>query len=148
MTRKRKKSKKVRGDSTHGWGARKKHRGAGNRGGKGNAGSGKRRKMKEPTILAHGGRKIIGKTGMISKRRTKKDKVINLYQLESQIQKFIDKGYAKKEKDIISVDLNKAKIDKLLGLGEVTIPLQVKVKSWSKKAEAKLKESKGGVTQE
>ena len=39
---KRKKNSRQRGEWTHGWGAKKKHRGAGHRGGRGNAGSGKR----------------------------------------------------------------------------------------------------------
>lgn len=148
MIRKAKKSTKYRGDSTHGWGARKKHRGAGNRGGRGNAGSGKRRKMKEPTFLAQGGKKFIGKSGMIHKRSSRKDKIINLFQLESNLQEFISKGFAKKDKDITIVDLNKAKIDKLLGFGKITTPLHVKVKSYSKKAEEKLKKVKGGVIKE
>ena len=40
--RTRKKNTRQRGSHTHGWGAKKKHRGAGNRGGRGNAGSGPR----------------------------------------------------------------------------------------------------------
>ena len=41
-THRRKKVKKYRGSKTHGGGSMKKRRGAGNRGGRGNAGSGKR----------------------------------------------------------------------------------------------------------
>ena len=44
MARKEKrKSNKMRARTTHGWGSMKKHRGAGNRGGRGNAGSTKQR---------------------------------------------------------------------------------------------------------
>ena len=47
---KRKKNSRQRGSHTHGWGAMKKHRGAGNRGGRGAAGSGKRADSKKPSI--------------------------------------------------------------------------------------------------
>ena len=47
----RKKVVKQRGSHTHGWGSKKKHRGAGNRGGRGMAGSGKRADQRKPSIL-------------------------------------------------------------------------------------------------
>ena len=50
MKFKKKKLVKQRGSKTHGWGSKKKHRGAGNRGGKGNAGSGKRADQKKPSF--------------------------------------------------------------------------------------------------
>ncbi len=46
-----KKNKRQRGLSSHGWGHKKKHRGAGNRGGKGMAGTGKRADTKKPSII-------------------------------------------------------------------------------------------------
>jgi len=48
MQRKRKKVTKYRGSHTHGGGSKKKRRGAGHRGGRGNAGSGKRADQKKP----------------------------------------------------------------------------------------------------
>jgi large subunit ribosomal protein L15 len=50
-THRRKKNVKQRGSKTHGWGSMKKHRGAGNRGGRGKAGTGKRGDQKKPTII-------------------------------------------------------------------------------------------------
>jgi len=48
----RKKNKRMRGaKTTHGYGAKKKHRGSGNKGGKGMAGSGKRADQKKTMIL-------------------------------------------------------------------------------------------------
>ena len=47
---KRKKNTRMRGGTTHGYGSMKKNRGAGNRGGRGNAGSGKRADSKKPKI--------------------------------------------------------------------------------------------------
>ncbi|UCD04275.1 MAG: uL15 family ribosomal protein [Candidatus Woesearchaeota archaeon] len=144
-TRKKKKSRKFRGDSTHGWGARKRHRGAGHRAGRGMAGSGKRRGMKEPTFLAHGGKPVIGKRGMITKRKAKKLKTINLYQLDKEIENLVKNGFAKQEKTKITVDLGKTKYDKLLGTGSIRSNVFVKVDYYSKKAEEKLNNSKGGI---
>ena len=56
-TNKRKKHTKMRAKTTHGYGSMKKNRGAGNRGGRGMAGSGKRADQKNemvPQILGHG----------------------------------------------------------------------------------------------
>lgn len=145
MIRKKKKTYKFRGDSSHGWGSRKKHRGAGNRGGKGRAGSGKRRKQKEPTFLAHGGEKSIGKRGMIKKREAKSNKVINLYQLDKSIENLVKNGFAKEEKSKITVDLTKAGYDKLLGTGTIRNNVFVKVRLYSKKTEEKLNKFKGGI---
>ena len=48
---KRKKNTRMRAKTTHGYGSMKKNRGAGNRGGRGMAGSGKRADQIKPTIL-------------------------------------------------------------------------------------------------
>ena len=48
---KRKKNTRMRAHTTHGWGSMKKRRGAGNRGGRGMAGTGKRAAQKKQTIL-------------------------------------------------------------------------------------------------
>ena len=52
-TKKRKKSSRMHGRKagTHGWGARKKHKKSGHRGGKGMAGTGKRADQKKTLIL-------------------------------------------------------------------------------------------------
>src|SRR3989338_2045713 len=57
---KQKKVVRYRGSHTHGGGAKKKRRGAGNRGGRGMAGSGKRAGQIKPTILTTFGNSIIG----------------------------------------------------------------------------------------
>ena len=145
MIRTKKKSRKYRGDSTHGWGARKKHRGAGNRGGRGMAGTGKRRGTKEPTLMNLYKKKPIGKKGMLVKRDSKKLKTINLYQLDKNIEKLIEKGLAKKDKAKVVVDLKKAGYNKLLGAGNIRNNVEIKVDLFSKKAEEKLKKAKGGI---
>ena len=66
-TNKRKKVVKYRGSHTHGGGAKKKRRGAGHRGGRGMAGSGKRADQKKPTILKLYGNSYFGKKGFSPK---------------------------------------------------------------------------------
>ena len=68
---KRKKVTKQRGSKTHGWGSMKKHRGAGNRGGRGKAGTGKRADTKKPTIInLFGAKGYFGKKGFLQNNNT------------------------------------------------------------------------------
>ena len=125
---KRKKVKKLRGSKTHGWGAMKKHRGAGNRGGRGMAGTGKRADQKKPSILKEYGNSYFGKKGFNIPQKIKKiKKAINILELP--------------DKDIIN--LKEMGYDKLLGKGEVTKKLKITVPYCSKKAKEKI-EAKGG----
>ena len=93
-THKRKKSTRMHGRKmgTHGWGARKKHKKSGHKGGIGMAGSGKRADQKKTLVLKLYGNKYFGKQGITSKR-TKKDKTnkINLSEIESNIENYIKK---------------------------------------------------------
>ena len=66
LKHKKSKVKTQRGTSSHGWGHKKKHRGAGNRGGKGMAGTGARGDAKKPTILTTVGKSYYGKKGFLS----------------------------------------------------------------------------------
>ena len=47
---KRTKTSRLHGSHTHGWGNRRKHRGKGRKGGRGNAGTGKRADQKKPSV--------------------------------------------------------------------------------------------------
>ena len=60
---KRTKLSRYRGSHTHGCGSKKKRRGAGHKGGKGMAGSGKRADQKKPTILKLYGNDYYGRRG-------------------------------------------------------------------------------------
>lgn len=122
----KKKTRKLRGSRTHGYGMGKKHRGAGSRGGRGKAGSGKRGQQKKSKYLAKH-IKHLGKKGF--KLRRKKLKVINV----SDISKLAEKGI---------VDL---KDYKLLGRGQIKEKLKVKVKHISKKAKEKLEKAGGEI---
>ena len=69
VVHKQKKNKRMRGaKTTHGYGAKKKHRGSGNKGGKGMAGSGKRADQKKTMILKVFGNEYFGRHGFTFER--------------------------------------------------------------------------------
>lgn len=137
--RKKKKSKKFRGSHTHGWGAKKKHRGAGNRGGRGMAGSGKRADQKKPSILKEYGPSYFGKHGFHRpQKKIKKDKIINLEYINKNAEKL-----GKKEGDSFIIDLKKLGYTKVLSQGKVTKKLNITCDTFSKKAEEKIKKASG-----
>lgn len=138
VVRKRKKLSRRRGHRTHGWGAAKKHRGAGNRGGRGMAGSGKRADQKKPSIIKEYGTKYFGKKGFVSKIR-KKVNAVNLSYVEKNLSKF-EKG-----KDGYNINLGKIGVNKLLGSGYVKNKLIITVDSASKRAIEKVKKTGGDV---
>lgn len=124
---------------THGWGARKKHKKSGHRGGTGMAGSGKRADQKKTLIIKLYGNKYFGKQGITSKG-TKRDKRkrINLQSIELNLQK-----YGKKVGNKWEIDLKKYKI---LGTGEVKNKLIIKALGASKSAIEKVKMAGGEIT--
>ena len=142
-TTKRKKVTKYRGSKTHGCGSMKKRRGAGNRGGRGLAGSGKRAMHHKQRIVKLFGKGYLG--GRDFKVPYKKIKIVgvNLKYLEEHLNDIIEMGLGKKEGDSISIDLSKLGFNKLLGSGNVNSKFKIKTKFFSKKAKEKL-EKKGG----
>ena len=135
---KRKKNTRMRGLTTHGWGAKKKHRGSGNRGGRGMAGSGKRADQKKPSILNIYGNEYFGKRGLTSLKKIKKQKTINLFEIEAKLN-----NLAKKDGDFYVIDLSK--YDKVLGTGNFNVKAKITCKSFSTKAK-ELIEKAGGET--
>ena len=125
----RTKTKKFRGSMTHGRG-KKGGRGAGLRGGRGNAGLLKHRYMYMiKNMPDHFGRHGFKRHPSI----VKKDKIINVGQLE---EKFPGK------KDI---NLTKEGFDKLLGGGKINSGVKINVKAASQKAIDKIAEKGGEV---
>ncbi len=139
-THKKKKSTRMRGNAmgTHGWGARKKHKKTGHKGGKGMSGSGKRSDQKKTLVLKLYGHKYFGKQGITSKG-TKRDtrQRINLQTIELNLEK-----YGKKVGDKWEINLSKYKI---LGTGEVKNKLIIKAKEASKSAIEKVKKMGGEI---
>jgi len=127
---KRKKNSRQRGSWTHGWGEKKKHRGTGNRGGRGMAGTGKRGDAKKPSIWKE---KYFGKAGFVKKNK----KLVvcqNTGYLESNLDRLVMKKFIAKEKEYYVVDSEKMGFNKLLGRGKVSNRFKVNVQYASKKA--------------
>ena len=139
---KRKKNTRQRGHKTHGWGAKKKHRGAGNRGGRGMAGTGKRADTKKPSIWKE---KYFGKHGFVSKTPKLKINAINISFIEQHINKFISSNLAKNEDGSYFIELEKLGFNKLLGDGKVSLKFKIKAPYASKIAIEKIKQAGGDV---
>ncbi|OGS41412.1 MAG: ribosomal protein L15 [Euryarchaeota archaeon RBG_13_31_8] len=123
----RTKTKKFRGSMTHGKG-RKGGRGAGLRGGRGNAGLHKHKFMHMLKYMPdHFGVHGFKRPQSVIHR----NKTINIGELE---EKFPGKN---------NIDLEKEGFDKLLGSGVINTKIKIKVNSASEKAIEKIKE-KGG----
>ncbi|MEM4330958.1 MAG: uL15 family ribosomal protein [Candidatus Pacearchaeota archaeon] len=132
--KKRKKRSRLRGARTCGYGFRKKHKGHGNKGGFGMAGTGKRAKHKKLFALnlarEAGFESYFGKRGYTSAPTKKeKEKKINLDDIQ--------KNFSEKEK----IDLSDYKI---LGRGE-GFKAEIIAKSASKSAIEKMEKSGGKI---
>ncbi len=138
----KKKVKKFRGSKTCGGGSKKKRRGKGSRGGVGNAGSHKHHYIKEMKM----GRRF-GKYGFTRPPEVQYEQnTINVEEIELNLSEFLEKGIAKKESDMVTVDLASAGFDKLLGKGRIKGRFRVIVGSASERAIQKI-ESAGGVVE-
>ncbi len=137
----KKKTKKHRGSRTHGRGI-KGGRGAGERGGRGKAGLQKHKyisTMKEDP-------NYFGPKGFSRPQSlVKEPKIINIYDIEMNMDEFIEMGIAKKEGSIYHVDLSKAGYDKLLGGGKARYQMKITIPSSSERAIVKVQESGGEV---
>ena len=134
VVNKRNKNTRMRAKTTHGYGSMKKNRGAGNRGGRGLAGTGKRADQKKPTILKLYGLAYFGKKGFKNQRKVgKKNNVLNLSQL--------NKIFEKKEGDFYII--NAEKYDKVLGKGNINEKIKITCKSFSKLAIEKIQKAGG-----
>ena len=137
VVHKRRKFSRMRGSRTHKWGAKKRHRKSGNRGGFGMAGSGKRAAHKKPGILKKYGPQYFGKHGFHSIRK-KRIRTINLSFVEENFD-----SIAQREKDVYVVNLAKLGYNKLLGGGRISKKARIICKDFSKSAEKNIKEIGG-----
>ncbi len=135
----KKKKKKNRGSRTHGRGT-KHGRGAGERGGRGNAGLGKH-KWKS---LVKEDPDYFGPKGFTRPQKLiKEDEVINIYQVEEMLDGLIELGFATEEDSSYEIDLDEAGFDKLLSKGKVTKEMKIKVSNSSEKAKKKIEDAGG-----
>lgn len=143
VVNKKPKAKNYRGSKTHGCGSMKKRRGAGNRGGRGMAGSGKKGDAK---VSKTWGQKYFGKSGFKdNKNSTSSHGPISIFRLEMNLEKFEKQGLCKKEKDVYNVDLLNTKFNKLVATGKINCKINVKIASATKTAVEKIKNAGGEV---
>ncbi|MCS7118937.1 MAG: uL15 family ribosomal protein [Archaeoglobaceae archaeon] len=169
------KVKKFRGSRTCGGGSHKKRRGAGHRGGRGNAGVHKHKYLKfiklEKLGLYEFGKhgftrpktvkgefnqkkalisnlRELKESGKLDERtyRILKSKIeINVGDLNAIIENLTKLGLAEKREETFIVDLTQLGYSKLLGSGVIDKPIQVRVGKATQKAVEKLKAAGGGV---
>jgi large subunit ribosomal protein L15 len=127
------KVRKMRGSKTHGWGAKKKHRGGGSRGGRGASGYKKHKKSLMIKLYPGG---YFGKTGFkIPQKviRLTATKAINLKDLD-----IIARKTGKKEINVAELGY-----DKVLSTGKLTQALTIEAPSFAAKAKEKITSSGG-----
>ncbi len=117
MTVKRKKKiTKQRGTRTCGWAL--VHRGSGQKGGAGNAGSGKKAASKAPR-RGLWAKQLMGKHGFIHKGPRQDDATINLRDLEDRLPSLLSQKVASESQGIITIDVSKIGCTKVLSSGKV-----------------------------
>lgn len=140
----RKKNVRQRGSHTHGWGFKKKHRGAGNRGGRGMAGSGKRADQRKPSIFKEYGGDYFGRKGFY-KHNPRIIKAVNVSYLEEHLPELISKKLIKEENNSYIINLKDLGYDKLLGSGKITKKFIITAETASKKVVERVKKLGGEV---
>lgn len=124
-----KKVRRMRGSHTHGWGEKKKHRGAGSR-----AGRGKSNWLysKRSYTYAYEPERL-GKKGFVLRSKSKRVPSINVMDIDS----------IAKAKNLTEVDVAALGYVRVLGDGQITKPLTVKAPQITAKARAKIEEAGG-----
>jgi large subunit ribosomal protein L15 len=136
-------TRKMRGSRTHGRG-KKAGRGAGLIGGHGQAGLGKTGKI----YMLRYDRDHFGRHGFKRPQCVvKANSTINISELEEGLERFVSMGFAVKEGDMYNINLTNAGIDKLLGNGNIEIPVKVTVSQVSAKAREKIEASGGSIAE-
>jgi len=138
----KKRSRKYRGSRSHGWGKTKKHKKSGIRGGVGKAAP----KSHHWLQVITGKRSPIGKRGFVRPPTTvRKLKTINVSHLEAMVPRLLKENKVTKEKNLYKIDLTQLGYEKLLGQGEVTLPLEITVEEASERAIEKIEQAGGKV---
>ncbi|NQZ85427.1 MAG: uL15 family ribosomal protein [Nanoarchaeales archaeon] len=140
LKHKKSKVKTQRGMSSHGWGHKKKHRGAGNRGGKGMAGTGARGDAKKPSILTTIGKSYYGKRGFSSIHKRTVN-VLSLTFIEQNFESLTESGVIVDG----TLDVSKIKVNKILGRGKLSHKLNIICEEISANAKAIVEAAGGSV---
>lgn len=140
--KKRRKSTRYRGTSTHRRGHKKRTRGLGNQGGKGMSGTGKRSDQKKTLVIKLYGNEYFGKKKALMRGRVApKLKVINLGEIQQNFDSLVSRGIAKESKGKFEIDLKGYKI---LGNGDIG-KITIKASAASEQAVKKVKSAGGEI---
>lgn len=131
---------KFRGSRTHGRGI-KAGRGKGKRGGTGNAGYHKHKYMSVLKYMPD----YFGRHGFKRHPAREARRVINLSDIELNLERYLQEKVARKEGNMIELNLTALGYDKLLGSGSVSRALRIHVAEASENAVSKVKETGGSV---
>lgn len=164
LKQKRAKPTRLRGSSSHGWGHKKKHRGAGARGGKGLSGTGARGDAQKAGLLSGSKKfynKIAAAKGVPLKKfmthythfgkkgfksiHAKKVNTLSLNYIENNFDKMVEGGIIVKEKNEYIFDATAFSYDKILGKSNFTKKLTVVTKEISESAKQKIIDAGGKV---
>lgn len=164
LKQKKSKSIKMRGTNSHGWGHKKKHRGAGHRGGKGLSGTGARGDAQKAGLMSNSkgilmkiaagkGVKLktlqhnyshFGKQGFKSIHK-KKMNTLSLNYIEANFDKMVAQGVIVQDKKEFVFDSTVLGYNKILGRGKFTKKLKIICEDISEAAEQRIVESGGSV---
>jgi large subunit ribosomal protein L15 len=140
---KRAKNSRLRGSHTHGYGAKKKHRGKGSKGGAGMAGTGKRADVKKPVVWK--ATKYFGRHGF-SFNAVKQGPAISIRGLETLLPELVTKGKASEASGAYTVDLKPLGYAKLIATGTASVAINVTVEKATERAVEKINAAGGSVT--
>jgi len=144
MPHKLRKTRKMRGSRTHGYGIVGQHR---KKGTKGERKVGRHKHLWTYVIKYEPD--YFGKKGFTShKALHQKISTINVGELEELVNKLSTEKTLEKKTGKVFLDLEKLGYNKLLGTGKITQPLLVKVASHSETASKKLEEAGGQILKE
>jgi large subunit ribosomal protein L15 len=121
------------------------HRGSGQKGGAGNAGTGKKANAKAPRPGLWT-KQLMGKYGFVPKGPRIIDVVINLRDLEDKLPRFLKYKVAVESAGAVSIDLAKAGYTKVLGSGNVRRKWKITAARASPDAVEKVKAAGGELT--
>lgn len=141
---KKKKSSKRRGDREQGRG-KKKGRGAGLRGGRGNAGRHKHKRVHYAKLGQEFGYTNFG--FKIPDEAQKLVISVNVEELDARLPTLVEMGEVQKQGDTYVVDLARMGVDKLLGGGQIRSKVQITVASATASAKSKVEEAGGAIVE-
>ena len=140
VVKRKKKVIKMRGSRTHGWGL--VHRNSGQRGGAGNAGTGKRAHSNKPSFW---GKNYLGKQGFVKKGAVSDCNCINIKEIEDKLPIWCAEKKVVQDGNVFVVDLCKLGFEKLLSTGKATKKFKLSVNIATEKAVEKIKKAGGDV---